>query len=76
MVLSHTGLESWHRLAIRKAVGEYGIGVIFVPLYSEGEEEGGGNGEEDLPILRPLHPTTMIGSHVSFRISSRRGKPG
>jgi hypothetical protein len=53
MVLTHPELEKWHKLAIREAVGEYGIGVIFVPLYDEYEEE------EDLPILQPLDPRTM-----------------
>ncbi|ORY55856.1 uncharacterized protein BCR38DRAFT_478958 [Pseudomassariella vexata] len=32
LVLTHTELEKWHKLAIRKTVGEYRIGVIFVPL--------------------------------------------
>jgi hypothetical protein len=51
MAVTHPELEQWHKDSIRKAVGEYGIGVIFVPLY---EDEG-----EDLPVLKPLDPTTM-----------------
>ena len=50
MVVTHPPLEAWHKEAIRKAVGEYSIGVIFVPL---GEEE-------ELPILKPLDPRTMM----------------
>ncbi|KAE9368990.1 hypothetical protein N431DRAFT_382822 [Stipitochalara longipes BDJ] len=52
-VLTHPKLETWHKRAIRTAVGDYSIGVIFVPLESEEDEE------EDLPILRPLDPRTM-----------------
>lgn len=54
MVLTHPVLEQWHKDAIRSAVGEYGIGVIFVPL--EEDEE-----EEELPILKPLDSKTMTG---------------
>ncbi|KAE9362789.1 hypothetical protein N431DRAFT_433543 [Stipitochalara longipes BDJ] len=53
MVITHPELENWHKKAIRKAVGEYGIGVIFVPLGEDGEEE-------ELPILKPLDPRTMM----------------
>ncbi|KAI0133482.1 hypothetical protein BJ170DRAFT_678430 [Xylariales sp. AK1849] len=49
MVLTHPELETWHKVAIRKATGEYGIGVIFVPLYVD----------SDLPVLKPLDPRTM-----------------
>ncbi|KAK7987487.1 hypothetical protein PG989_007802 [Apiospora arundinis] len=60
-------LEGWHRTAIRESVGEYGVGVVFVPLYrdsssstdedeDEDEEEVE---EEDLPVLKPLDPRTM-----------------
>jgi hypothetical protein len=52
MVVTHLELETWHKEAIRKSVGEYGIGVVFVPL--GGEEE-----EEELPVLKPLDPRTM-----------------
>ncbi|RYP33870.1 hypothetical protein DL768_011075 [Monosporascus sp. mg162] len=49
MVLTHPDLEKWHKDSIRKAVGEYGIGVIFVPLHED----------EELPVLKPLDPKTM-----------------
>jgi len=52
MVVTHPELEAWHKESIRTVVGEYGIGVIFVPL--GGEEE-----EEELPVLKPLDPRTM-----------------
>jgi gluconate kinase len=49
MVVTHPELEKWHKDSIRKAVGEYAIGVIFVPLYED----------EELPVLKPLDPKTM-----------------
>ncbi|MCJ1475925.1 hypothetical protein MMC13_004589 [Lambiella insularis] len=49
MVVTHPDLEKWHKDSIRKAVGEYGIGVIFVPLSED----------EELPVLKPLDPKTM-----------------
>jgi gluconate kinase len=49
MVVTHPDLEKWHRDCIRKAVGEYAIGVIFVPLSED----------EELPILKPLDPKAM-----------------
>ena len=52
MVVTHPILEQWHKDSIRSVVGEYGIGVIFVPLYEEEDEE--------LPILQPLDPRTMM----------------
>ena len=52
MIVTHPELEGWHRGVIRRAVGEYGIGVIFVPLGGE-EEEG------ELPVLKPLDPRSM-----------------
>lgn len=55
MVLTHPELEPWHKGAIRKAVGEYGIGVVFVPLYREEEEC------EEMPVLQPLDPTRFAG---------------
>ncbi|ETS80905.1 hypothetical protein PFICI_08434 [Pestalotiopsis fici W106-1] len=64
MVLTHPELEQWHRDAIRKAVKDYSIGIIFVPL-ERGSDEGGD--EEELPILRPLDPTTMTSFPTSFR---------
>ncbi|RDW66016.1 hypothetical protein BP6252_09651 [Coleophoma cylindrospora] len=69
MVLTHPELEPWHRDAIRGAVGEYGIGVIFVPLFKTGAEEEENDGddeeEEELPVLRPLDPR-MISGFTSF----------
>ncbi|RDW72185.1 hypothetical protein BP5796_08219 [Coleophoma crateriformis] len=68
MVLTHPELEPWHREAIRGAVGEYGIGVIFVPLFrtdAEEEEEEDDDDEEELPVLRPLDPR-MISGFTSF----------
>lgn len=63
VVVTHPCLEKWHRQSIRNAVGEYGIGVIFVPLYERDREE-----EDELPILRPLDPMTMtsFGSFGAF----------
>ncbi|RFU25217.1 hypothetical protein B7463_g11118, partial [Scytalidium lignicola] len=49
MVVTHPDLEKWHKDSIRKAVGEYGIGVIFIPLYED----------EELPVLKPLDPRSM-----------------
>lgn len=49
MIVTHPELENWHKDSIRKAVGEYAIGVIFVPLYED----------EELPVLKPLDPKTM-----------------
>ena len=53
MTVTHPELEKWHKDCIRKAVGEYGIGVIFVPLYEDEDED------EELPILKPLDPKTI-----------------
>ncbi|KAF4876507.1 hypothetical protein CGCSCA1_v004402 [Colletotrichum siamense] len=50
MVVTHPELEQWHKDSIRKTVEEYGIGVLFVPLYEE---------EEELPVLKPLDPRVM-----------------
>jgi hypothetical protein len=63
MVLTHPELEVWHKDVIRKAVGEYGIGVIFVPLYKADakNDEWEKEEEEDLPVLRPLDPRTISG---------------
>ncbi len=57
MVLTHPELESWHKRCIKSAVGEYGIGVVFVPLYDEPEHEG--ESAEHMPVIRPLDPRTM-----------------
>ncbi|WYZ44883.1 hypothetical protein EsH8_VIII_000199 [Colletotrichum jinshuiense] len=51
MVVTHPELEQWHKDSIRKTVGEYGIGLIFVPLYEDEDEEP--------PVLKPLDPRTM-----------------
>ncbi|KAK7908537.1 hypothetical protein PG985_015840 [Apiospora marii] len=59
LVLTHPPLEAWHRAAIRGSVGEYGVGVVFVPLYRDDEEEE--EEEDDLPVLKPLDPRTMTG---------------
>lgn len=70
MVLTHPELDSWHKLAIKTAVRDYGIGVIFVPLSSEDHEED----EEDLPILRPLDPTTMKSFSASFDTFAQKAR--
>ncbi|KAL1872676.1 hypothetical protein Daus18300_004222 [Diaporthe australafricana] len=58
MVVTHPVLEQWHKDSIRHVVGEYGIGVIFVPL----------DEDDELPVLKPLDPRTMtsFGSRGSF----------
>lgn len=63
MVLTHPQLESWHKNCIRKAIGDYGIGVIFVPL----------DEDEELPVLKPLDPRTMtsFGSLSTFGVARR-----
>lgn len=62
MVLTHPALEAWHRDAIRQATAEYGIGIIFVPLFkidAEHDDEWEGNEKDELPVLRPLDPRTL-----------------
>ncbi|KAF8849970.1 hypothetical protein BDZ45DRAFT_718023 [Acephala macrosclerotiorum] len=49
VVVTHPELEKWQRDCVRKAVGEYGIGVIFVPLCEDSEP----------PVLKVLDPRTM-----------------
>ncbi|KAK6083172.1 hypothetical protein SCUP234_04000 [Seiridium cupressi] len=49
LVLTHPQLETWHKDAIRTATKDYGIGIIYVPLYED----------DDLPVLKPLDPKTM-----------------
>lgn len=56
MVLTHPELEAWHKDAIRKATGKYGIGIIFVPLFRTDAEH-----DDELPVLRPLDPRTISG---------------
>jgi hypothetical protein len=68
MVLTHPELEAWHKDAIRKATGEYGMGIIFVPLFkidAEHDDELEKKGKDELPVLRPLDPTT-ISEFTSF----------
>ncbi|KAI1244499.1 hypothetical protein MGN70_014371 [Eutypa lata] len=55
MVLTHPELERWHKVCIKKAVGEYRIGVLFVPLCDD----------DDFPQLRMLDPRMMT-SFASF----------
>ncbi|KAK7752055.1 hypothetical protein SLS62_006020 [Diatrype stigma] len=55
MVLTHPELERWHKVCIKKTVGEYGVGVLFVPLYDD----------DDFPQLRVLDPRMMT-SFASF----------
>jgi len=62
MVLTHPELEAWHKDAIRQATGEYGIGIIFVPLFeidAEHDDELEKGGEDELPVLRPLDLRTI-----------------
>lgn len=64
MVLTHPELEAWHKDAIRKAVGEYGIGIIFVPLFkihAEHDDQLDREEEDELPVLIPLDPRTISG---------------
>ncbi|TVY56866.1 hypothetical protein LCER1_G004946 [Lachnellula cervina] len=61
LVGTHPELEQWHKDSIRKAVGEYSIGVIYVPLL----------GDEELPVLKPLDPRTM----TSFAALGSFGAP-
>jgi hypothetical protein len=59
MVLTHPKLESWHKDTIRKATREYGIGIVFVPLFKTDTEQD--DEWDDLPVLRPLDPSTISG---------------
>ncbi|KAK2054950.1 hypothetical protein LY76DRAFT_521468 [Colletotrichum caudatum] len=76
MVVTHPELERWHKDCIRKTVGEYRIGVIFVPL---GESEDDDDDDDDeLPVLKPLDPRTMtsfasLGSLGAFGTGSGGG---
>ncbi len=68
MVLTHPELEAWHKDTIREAIGEYGIGIIFVPLFkidAEHDDELEKRGEDEMPVLRPLDPRT-ISEFTSF----------
>lgn len=55
LVLTQPELEAWHRTAIRRAVGEYGIGVIYIQLYEDDEVTS----EDELAVLQPLNPMIM-----------------
>lgn len=62
MVLTHPELEAWHKDTIRKATGEHGIGIIFVPLFkidAEYDDELEKMEKDELPVLRPLDPRKM-----------------
>lgn len=64
MVLTHPELEAWHRDAIREATGEYGIGIIFIPLYKTdaGQDDSLEKEEKDeIPVLKPLDARTISG---------------
>ena len=68
VVLTHPELEAWHKDAIYKATGEYGIGIIFVPLFKPDVAHDNrleAKDEDDLPVLRPLDPRT-ISQFTSF----------
>lgn len=58
MVTTHPVLEQWHKDSIRHVVGEYGIGVIFVPL-----------DVDELPVLKPLDPRTMTSFASAFNVA-------
>ncbi|KAH8657994.1 hypothetical protein BX600DRAFT_62280 [Xylariales sp. PMI_506] len=70
LVLTHPQLEAWHKKAIRETVGEYGLGVVFVPLYREEEDEEEDDEDDEPPVLRPLDPRTMT-SFDSFAAALR-----
>ena len=64
MVLTHPELEARYKDAIRKVTGEYGIGIIFVPLFKIDTEHDDVLEESklnELPVLRPLDPRTVSG---------------
>ncbi|KAK2000326.1 hypothetical protein LX36DRAFT_654591 [Colletotrichum falcatum] len=52
MLVTHPRLERWHMDCIRKTVGEYRIGAIFVPLDDTEDDD-------ELPVLKPLDPRAM-----------------
>ncbi|CAN8097029.1 unnamed protein product [Discula destructiva] len=74
MVTTHPVLEQWHKDSIRHVVGEYGIGVIFVPLDEDEDEDE----DDELPVLKPLDPTKMtsfasLGSFSAAKQSAAGG---
>lgn len=66
LVLGHPQLEHWHKLAIRNATREFGIRIIFVPLYEEEGYDNDVSEDDDLPILRPFEPRAMTSFATSF----------
>jgi hypothetical protein len=60
MVLTHPDLDTWHKDTIRKAMGEYGIGIIFVPLGKTNSDL-----EDEEPPLRLLDPS-VVSEFTSF----------
>ncbi|KAK2024755.1 hypothetical protein LX32DRAFT_643346 [Colletotrichum zoysiae] len=80
MVVTHPELERWHKDCIRKTVGEYRIGVIFVPL-GESDDDDDDDDDDELPVLKPLDPRTMtsfasLGPFVASGTGSGRGGGG
>ena len=68
MVLTHPELEAWHKDAIRKTTGEYGIGIIFVPLFkidAKPDDDLEEKRKDELPLLKPLDPRT-VSTFTSF----------
>lgn len=58
MVLTHPELEAWHKDIIRKTTTEYGIGIIFVPLFKVDDKYEDENGRE-FSVLRQLDLRTV-----------------
>lgn len=50
LVITHPKLDDWHKNCVQNTLSDYGIGVIFVPL----------DEDDDLPVLKPLDPTTIM----------------
>lgn len=61
LILTHPEMEQWHKDVIRETVQEYGIGVLFVPLYGEVAHEN----KDHFPILQPLN-RSMVQDFQSF----------
>ena len=64
MVLTHPLLEGWHKSCLRQCLGEYDIGVLFVPLDADAEP----------PVLQVLSPL-MATNFKSFSELRRAAKP-
>lgn len=71
LVLTHPEMEQWHKDIIREGVREYGIGVLFVPLFENEVDE-----EEELPVLQPLsrESTSQFQSFDQMRSAVRVGE--